>query len=203
MELLEKSQYKKASKILQNGGLIAFPTETVYGLGVIIDNEQSYERLINVKRRPPEKPFTLMCGSLDDIKKYAYVNELAQKLIDAFMPGQFTIILKAKENLPRWVVSKEGNVGIRISDDKFVQNLIIETGKPLLVPSANRSGENPCHTSNEVKDSLGNDLDAIIIGESVSNIPSTIVFVDDSIHIIRLGEISESKFKKVIKEKNN
>ncbi len=203
MEMLEKSQYKKASKILQNGGLIAFPTETVYGLGVIFDNEQSYERLINVKRRPPEKPFTLMCGSLDDIKKYAYVNELAQKLIDAFMPGQFTIILKAKENLPRWVVSKEGNVGIRISDDKFVQNLIIETGKPLLVPSANRSGESPCHTSNEVKDSLGNDLDAIIIGESVSNIPSTIVFVDDSIHIIRLGEISESEIKNVIKEKNN
>lgn len=203
MEMLEKSQYKKASKILQNGGLIAFPTETVYGLGVIFDNEQSYERLINVKRRPPEKPFTLMCGSLDDIKKYAYVNKLAQKLIDAFMPGQFTIILKAKENLPRWVVSKEGNVGIRISDDKFVQNLIIETGKPLLVPSANRSGENPCHTSNEVKDSLGNDLDAIIIGESVSNIPSTIVFVDDSIHIIRLGEISESEIKNVIKEKNN
>ena len=203
MELLEKSQYKKASKILQNGGLIAFPTETVYGLGVIFDNEQSYERLINVKRRPPEKPFTLMCGSLDDIKKYAYVNELAQKLIDAFMPGQFTIILKAKENLPRWVVSKEGNVGIRISNDKFVQNLIIETGKPLLVPSANRSGENPCHTSNEVKDSLGNDLDAIIIGESVSNIPSTIVFVDDSVHIIRLGEISESDIKNVIKEKNN
>ena len=201
--MLEKSQYKKASKILQNGGLIAFPTETVYGLGVIFDNEQSYERLINVKRRPPEKPFTLMCGSLDDIKKYAYVNELAQKLIDAFMPGQFTIILKAKENLPRWVVSKEGNVGIRISDDKFVQNLIIETGKPLLVPSANRSGENPCHTSNEVKDSLGNDLDAIIIGESVSNIPSTIVFVDDSVHIIRLGEISESDIKNVIKEKNN
>lgn len=203
MEMLEKSQYKKASKILQNGGLIAFPTETVYGLGVIFDNEQSYERLINVKRRPPEKPFTLMCGSLDDIKKYAYVNELAQKLIDAFMPGQFTIILKAKENLPRWVVSKEGNVGIRISDDKFVQNLIIETGKPLLVPSANRSGESPCHTSNEVKDSLGNDLDAIIIGESVSNIPSTIVFVDDSVHIIRLGEISESDIKNVIKEKNN
>ena len=203
MEMLEKSQYKKASKILQNGGLIAFPTETVYGLGVIFDNEQSYERLINVKRRPPEKPFTLMCGSLDDIKKYAYVNELAQKLIDAFMPGQFTIILKAKENLPRWVVSREGNVGIRISDDKFVQNLIIETGKPLLVPSANRSGENPCHTSNEVKDSLGNDLDAIIIGESVSNIPSTIVFVDNSVHIIRLGEISESEIKNVIKEKNN
>ena len=203
MEMIEKSQYKKASKILQNGGLIAFPTETVYGLGVVFDNEQSYERLINVKRRPPEKPFTLMCGSLDDIKKYAYVNELAQKLIDAFMPGQFTIILKAKENLPRWVVSKEGNVGIRISDDKFVQNLIIETGKPLLVPSANRSGESPCHTSNEVKDSLGNDLDAIIIGESVSNIPSTIVFVDDSVHIIRLGEISESEIKNVIKEKNN
>ena len=203
MEMLEKSQYKKASKILQNGGLIAFPTETVYGLGVVFDNEQSYERLINVKRRPPEKPFTLMCGSLDDIKKYAYVNELAQKLIDAFMPGQFTIILKAKENLPRWVVSKEGNVGIRISDDKFVQNLIIETGKPLLVPSANRSGESPCHTSNEVKDSLGNDLDAIIIGESVSNIPSTIVFVDESVHIIRLGEISESDIKNVIKEKNN
>lgn len=202
MKIIEKSNLELASKILRNGGLIAFPTETVFGLGVIYDNKDSYQRLIDVKRRPPEKPFTLMCGDVNDIFKYAYINEKAKKLIDAFMPGQFTIILKAKENLPSYVISKEGNVGIRVSSDELVSNLIKKVGKPLLVPSANKSGETPAHNVNDVLNAFNeNELDGVIEGESISNTPSTIVMMnDDDIIIIRKGLISEDDIKKVLGE---
>ena len=199
MKILDNTQLNIAASILKDGGVIAFPTETVFGLGVIFDNKTSYDRLISVKRRPPEKPFTLMCAYVDDIEKYAYVNEKAKKLIKAFMPGQFTIILKAKEGLPSWVVSKEGMVGIRVPDFKLINELISKVGKPLLVPSANKSGEPPLTKDSDVIKVFDKEIDAIIKGESTSNVPSSIVMVDDDIHIIRLGLISEEEIKGVLK----
>jgi L-threonylcarbamoyladenylate synthase len=200
MKILEKNQFEVASNIVRNGGLIAFPTETVFGLGVIYNDKEAYDRLVRVKRRPPEKPFTLMCGKVDDIDRFAIVSPVARKLINKFMPGQFTIILKAKPGLPSWVVSKEGNVGIRVSSDELVSNLIIKAGEPLLVPSANKSGEPPLTIDRDVIDVFSSEVDAIIKGESTSNVPSTIVLVDDSLHIIRLGLITEEDIAKAIKE---
>ena len=198
MKKFSPEQYKDAAKILKEGGLIAFPTETVFGLGVIFDNKASYKRLIDVKRRPPEKPFTLMLSDIEQIEKYAYVNDKARKLISSFMPGQFTIILKAKENLPSYCVSKEGNVGIRISSDELVRKLIREVGKPLLVPSANKSGEPPLTKDNDVIGIFDNEIDAIIMGESISNTPSTIVLIDEDVHILREGLIKKDEiFKKL------
>lgn len=198
MKKFSPEQYKDAAKILKEGGLIAFPTETVFGLGVIFDNKASYKRLIDVKRRPPEKPFTLMLSDIEQIEKYAYVNDKARKLISSFMPGQFTIILKAKENLPSYCVSKEDNVGIRISSDELVRKLIREVGKPLLVPSANKSGEPPLTKDNDVIGIFDNEIDAIIMGESISNTPSTIVLIDEDVHILREGLIKKDEiFKKL------
>lgn len=200
MKELSKKELNLASEILKSGGLIAFPTETVFGLGVIFNNKDSYDRLIKVKRRPPEKPFTLMLSNTKDIEKYAYINDKAKKLITKFMPGQFTIILKAKENLPSYVISKEGNVGIRISSMKLIQDLIDLVGSPLLVPSANKSGEPTLTKYEDVKNIFNNEIDAIINGECESNTPSTIVMVDDDVRIIRLGIIKEEGIKKALEE---
>lgn len=201
MKTLKQNQLSEAAKILKEGGLIAFPTETVYGFGVIFDNKESYDRLIQVKRRPPEKPFTLMCSDIEDIDKYAEINDVAKRLINAFMPGQFTIILKAKNSLPSWAVSKEGNVGIRISSDEMVRELIRKVGKPLLVPSANRSGENPLNHDYEVKEKFENEIDALIEGSSTSTVPSTIVLIDKNITIIREGLITKKDILKVLEDK--
>ena len=200
MKKLSKRQLCEAAEILSNGGLIAFPTETVFGFGVIFDNKESYGRLIQVKRRPPEKPFTLMLSSTDDIEKYAYVDERAAKLINKYMPGQFTIILKAKENLPSYCISKEGNVGIRISGDKMVRDLIGEVGKPLLVPSANKSGEPPLTKSEDVIKIFEKEIDAVIEGESTSNIPSTIVLLNENVNVIREGVITKEEIFKTLGE---
>ncbi len=199
MRILKKNELHIASKLLKEGGLISFPTETVFGFGVVYDNKESYLRLINVKRRPPEKPFTMMLSDVEEIEKYADINELSRLLIGNFMPGQFTIILKAKENLPDYVVSREGNVGIRIPDDDFIRELIREVGKPLLVPSANRSGEPPLVSSNDVAAFFENEIDAVIEGKSISNIPSTIVLVDEQVHLIREGLIKKELIDKIVK----
>ena len=200
MKLLLKSQLDEAASILNKGGLIAFPTETVFGFGVVFDNEQSYKRLIEVKRRPPEKPFTLMLSSSEEIEKYAFVDERAKKLIAKYMPGQFTIILKAKNNLPSYCVSKEGNVGIRISGDKMVRDLIKKVGKPLLVPSANKSGEAPLTTSIDVSKIFEDEIDAVIEGESTSNVPSTIVLLNENVNVIREGIITKEEIFKTLGE---
>ena len=200
MKILKPNQLDEAASILKEGGLIAFPTETVFGFGVIFDNKASYDRLISVKRRPPEKPFTLMLSDVEQIEQYAYVDDRASKLIKKYMPGQFTIIMKAKENLPSYCVSKEGNVGIRISSDDMVRNLIRKVDKPLLVPSANKSGEPPLTKSEDVISIFDKEIDGIIIGESTSNVPSTIVLIDKDVHILREGLISKEDIFKTLGE---
>lgn len=200
MEILKQNELEKAAKILRNGGVIAFPTETVFGLGVVFDDENAYKKLIQVKRRPPEKPFTVMLADPEDIKDIAYVDKRAKKLIKSFMPGQFTIILKAKESLPTYCVSADGNVGIRISSDEVVRDLIRKTGKPLLVPSANKSGEAPLTNSDDVVSVFKDEIDGVIIGESISNIPSTIVIIDKEVKIIREGIIKKIDIEKVLGE---
>ena len=199
MKILKQNELDKAAKLLVEGKVIAFPTETVYGLGVVYDDQKAYDSLCVVKRRPPEKPFTLMLADTKDVEKYADLNPVAKALVKAFMPGQFTLITKAKEGLPSWCVSESGNVGIRIADYDLIRDLIRKTGKPLLVPSANRSGEKPGTTSQEVIDKFGEELAVVVEGESVSNIPSTIVFVGDKYSdVFREGAVKIEDIKRVI-----
>ena len=99
MKILKQNQLDEAAKLLKEGKVIAFPTETVYGLGVVYDDKVAYDSLCTVKRRPPEKPFTLMLADVKDVEKYADLNNVAKALVNAFMPGQFTLITKAKEGL--------------------------------------------------------------------------------------------------------
>lgn len=201
MKILKQNQLDEAAKLLKEGKVIAFPTETVYGLGVVYDDKAAYDSLCTVKRRPPEKPFTLMLADVKDVEQYADLNNVAKALVNAFMPGQFTLITKAKEGLPSWCISETGNVGIRIADYDLIRDLIRKTGKPLLVPSANKSGEKPATRTSEVIDAFGEELAAVVEGESISNIPSTIVFVSEKYsNIFREGAVKIEDIKRVISE---
>ena len=195
---VEKNNIDEIVKIARGGGVIAFPTETVYGFGVVFNNHNSYDRLIEVKRRPPEKPFTLMLSDVKNIGLYAYIDKRVQKIIDGFLPGELTLILKAKPGLPPYVVSKDGMVGIRVPDDDFVREMIAKIGAPLLVPSANRSGEPPINNGEEVASIFENEIDGVVLGESGSRVPSTIVIIDRDVKIIREGTLA-NEIKEVIK----
>lgn len=191
----------KAADVLNRGGIVAFPTETVFGLGIVYDNEKAYERLNKVKIRSDDKPYTLMLADPSDIENYAVVDKQAKKLIDAFMPGPITLLMATKNVVPLWVTHGSKKIGIRISSSEEIRTLIRLTGKPLLVPSANRANMNPALDSKSVKNIFGSEIDFYIEGISGGKKPSTIVDICDTIKVIREGEISLETINKILEEK--
>lgn len=192
---------QEAVEYLKNGEVLSFPTETVFGLGVRYDDYQAFEKLVAVKQRPPEKPFTLMCASVEDIAKYAYVDSNIKRVIDTFMPGPITLLLKPKENLYPWVTLKSPTIGIRVPDFKELQRLIASVGVPLLVPSANKSGKQPCKDITEVIKEFDGEISAVINGKVNGALPSTIVsLVDGKCTLIRQGDINFDTIEKVFKK---
>ena len=191
MNKLLSQQIDQSVSALLSGKVVAFPTETVMGLGVIYNDKNAYDLLNKIKCRPEEKPFTMMVSKLADIEKYAYVDEKVQKVINYFMPGSLTILLKSKENVPGYVTHNSGVIGIRIPTNEEALELLKRVDTPLLVPSANKSGEKPALNSNEVRAIFGDELGAIIDGESKGEIPSTIVdFSKNNPVLLRKGPIS-------------
>lgn len=198
-QVLKANNLKPASLALLSGEVVAFPTETVFGLGVIFDDEKAYQKLVAIKERPPTQPFTLMCASTLEIEKYAELSVEAKKIVKTFMPGPLTIIVKVKADVPSFVTLGTGYIGIRVSESKLVQDLIRLTGKPLLVPSANKHGVNPCLSSESVYEAFNGELPYIIEGASISNIPSTIIKINDKIELIRTGSIPFTKILETVR----
>lgn len=186
------------------GRLVAFPTETVYGLGVRYDLKPSFDELVRIKRRPPDKPFTLMCGKIEDIEKYAYVDENIKRVINAFMPGPITLLLKPKEHLFPWVTLNSPTIGVRVPGMEELCQFINKVGVPLLVPSANKSGEAPCLSSKEVIDSFQGEIEYVVEGNVKSTLPSTIVDLSmpESVNFVRQGEVSFDNIVTVFKKGN-
>ena len=151
MNNIKLNELKEASKALLNHGVVAFPTDSVMGLGVVYDDKDAYEKLNVIKKRPSSKPFSMMLSSKEEIKNYAYVSIHASKCINAFLPGPITFLLKSKPNVPGYVTHNTGIIGIRVTPHEDTTELIKIVGKPLLVPSANISGEPPALNSDEVK----------------------------------------------------
>lgn len=198
MNLIE--QVKIAKEKLLNHGVVAFPTETVMGLGVIFDDFEAYQKLNIVKRRPEEKPYTMMVKSTAEIQKYAVINEVTQRVIDAFMPGSITILVQVKENsVPNYVTHNSNIIGIRVPTNKEAKLLLEEVDVPLLVPSANISGDKPALNSKEIEEVFGSEIDAIITGESEKQQPSTIVdLTGEEIKVVREGPVSLDEIQRVI-----
>jgi len=184
-----------AAKILRRGGIVAFPTETVYGLGVVYDDKAAYDRLVAIKRRKPDKPFTLMCAGVAEIGQYAEVSAKAQAIIDRFLPGPLTIVLPAIKKIPPWVDLGTGAVGIRVSNLQALQELLVKVGKPLLVPSANRSDEKPALSGEETLNLFGGEIEGVIMGMVGGGQPSTVIEITrtDEIVLRRPGPITLEK----------
>lgn len=190
---------REAPRLLKEGRIIAFPTETVFGLGVRFDDPAAYAELVRVKRRPPDKPFTLMGGDNIDIARYGVVTPAVARVLKAFWPGPLTVLLSPQPGLPEHVTLESGKIGIRVSGDKRVRDLIDETGVPLLVPSANRSGEEPARSEAQVAKIFGEEVAACIRGVCAETKPSTIVDLssEGQVVLIRAGEISLTDIKEI------
>lgn len=195
----EKEDVAVVAELLMEGAVVAFPTDTVFGLAVIYDDEDALHALKNAKIRPDTKPIPTMVGSIEQLEQVAVVTPIAKKLANAFMPGAITLIMKKKDTVAEYVTNGLDTIGIRMPDDSFVIDLIRKCGKPLLVTSANISGEETGITDQQVLDQLDGAIDAIVLGEAAGKQASTIVDVSgDEVKVLRQGPIQESEILKVI-----
>ena len=191
--------YKEALEALNNHQVIAFPTETVFGLGVFYDDYQAYESLNKIKRRKEDKPYTMMLSKVEDIFKYADVDSRYLKLIKKHMPGSLTILVKSKDNVPSYVTHGTGVIGIRIPSNKEALELLEFVKKPLLVPSANRADEKPALSLEEVKSIFKDEIKVIVPGQISSGEPSTIVDLTGlEIKLVRKGPILLEELNQLI-----
>lgn len=196
------NEFQQAKEALYKHGVIAFPTETVMGLGVLYNDRIAYDKLNEIKRRPEDKPYTLMVKDVNDISEYALIDERTQRVIDAFMPGSITILVPVKEDaVPEYVTHGTGIIGIRVPENKEALEVLKEAKLPLLVPSANRSGEKPALSDKEVKEIFGDEVDYVVSGQAKLAKPSTIVsLVSGEVKVLREGPISEEKILKIYKK---
>ena len=187
-----------ASEALRKGGVVAFPTETVMGLGVVYNDRKAYDKLNKVKERPEDKPYTLMVKDVEEIAKYAEINEATQRVIDKFMPGSITILVNVKKNsVPSYVTHNTNVIGIRVPTNIEAHVLLNMVSIPLLVPSANKSGSKPALNSDEVKQIFGSELDFVMSGKAYGEVPSTIVdLTKEAPKVVRPGPISEEEIIK-------
>ena len=193
------SEAASASEALRKGGVVAFPTETVMGLGVVYNDRRAYDRLNKVKERPEDKPYTLMVKNVEEIAKYAVIDEATQRVIDSFMPGSLTILVKVKKNsVPSYVTHNTDIIGIRVPTNIEARILLDMVSIPLLVPSANKSGSKPALNSDEVKQIFGQELDFVMSGKAKGEVPSTIAdLTKESPKVVRPGPITEEDIVKV------
>lgn len=185
---------------LLNGAVIAFPTDTVYGVGVIYNDLLALNNLKKAKGRPETKPIPTMVSSLDGLKSVAYVNEDALKVAKAFMPGGITLILPKKENVKDFVTNGKASIAVRIPNNQFILKLITKCGKPLLVSSANLSGGPNCFTEEDVLKQLEGRINGVVSGDAGGTMASTIVDMTDNPLIVREGPISYEQIMEVIKK---
>ena len=190
---------ESAKDALFNHGVVAFPTETVMGLGVLFNDEEAYKKLNKVKERPEDKPYTMMVKDIEQIEKYAVIDERTQRVIEKFMPGSLTILLRVRKgSVPAYVTHNTNVIGMRIPTNIEAIELLKMVNEPLLVPSANKSGRFPALTSNEVIEIFGQEIDYVMSGEAKNGRPSTIVdLTGNSPKVVRVGPISEQEIIEV------
>ncbi len=194
-----KSEIQEVIQCLKEGKVIAFPTDTVYGIGVVYDMEEALDKLKQAKKRPDVKPIPMMVATLSQIDRVANVSKKYKFLLENLMPGALTIVVQKKEGLPSYVNNGLDTIAIRMPNDEFVLALMNQINKPLLVSSANISAQTSCSNSDDVLAQLDGRMDGIVIGQSKSDIPSTIVdLTTDQIVILREGAISKEEIMKYV-----
>ncbi len=196
-------QIEEMAQILENDGVISVPTDTVFGVCARINSQIAYNKLLEVKKRPLNKAFPVMCANKEQIKNIAIVDEIAEKLIKAFMPGPITLVLEKNNKLPRYITNGKDTIAVRMATSKEIEKLITKIGSPIFMTSANQSGQPECTNLDEIE-KVCPLLDGMMEGEVFYSIGSTIVDCrTKEIEILREGPISFEEIKKVINESNH
>ncbi len=200
----EGKAIKEALKVLRQGGLVVFPSDTVYGLLVDATNEKAVQKLIDFKNRPPGKPISVFVADLKMLEDQVEVNGNQKRMIREILPGPFTLVLTSKHRLSSLLESEKGTLGVRIPDYQPVNSLVSRFGKPVTATSANLSGRFPHYQVESLLKELPKKkkelIDLIVnAGKLPKNKPSTIIdLTAPKIKIIRQGDVALESQKSFI-----
>jgi tRNA threonylcarbamoyl adenosine modification protein (Sua5/YciO/YrdC/YwlC family) len=179
----------RAVEILHGGGVVAYPTDTVYALGCAIDARQGAERIYRAKQMSDKHRLALICPDLAAAAIYGHLTQVAYRLARRIFPGPYTLVLPASREVPRLLLDKKRRqVGIRIPDHPVTLALVRGLGRPLLTSSAIPPGGEPLGDPDAVLEAFGRHIDLLIDSGPCSTEPSTVIEIDDDrVHIIREG----------------
>ncbi len=194
--------YEKAGEIIRRGGLVVFPTETVYGLGGNALDASAGVKIFEAKGRPGDNPLIVHIAHPEDAEEFAFTSEEYYKLAKAFMPGPLTIVLPKKDTVPDSVTGGLDTVAVRCPDHPVARKLIEAAGVPIAAPSANLSGSPSPTTAEHVRADLDTRVDMIIDGgQSRIGVESTVVSLSNGVcTVLRPGEIIPRELHRVIGE---
>jgi len=193
---------REAAMIVKSGGIIVYPTDTVYGLGATPLNEKAVLRVFRVKERDLSKPLPVLISTLEEGFKLGIFNSRALKLARKFWPGPLTIIVRKKKHVPSIVTGGKEGIGLRIPNYEVTLKLIELCGGAIIGTSANKSGFKAAKSAEEALRILNGKVDLILdAGPSPGGVPSTIVDVTgDMVKIIRIGPIMPDEIEKALGE---
>jgi len=190
-KILNKEDILEIVSILNQGGIVALPTDTVYGLAVRFDRLDAIEKMKKAKQRPESKPFPMMVSAKSQIEEVAKISRRDNKLIQRWMPGAMTFVFNKKDSIDPIITNHFSTIGIRMPDDQWLTEIIRRVGVPLLVPSANISNEAPATTSIEVLAQMDGLIDAVVVGKSGGSQSSTVIDASQNrLVCLRQGPIS-------------
>lgn len=203
-ENINENELDNCIEVLSNGGIVIFPTETVYGIGTNAYCEKSVEKIYEIKERPEEKPLSILVSNVNEISKYAIINNsMEEQIIKNFMPGPITIILEKRPEVFNYITSGKNTIGIRIPDNKIILKILEALKLPIVAPSANISGHPSGIELNEILPDFENKVDICIDGgKSELSESSTIVqVVDNEIKVLRQGKILKQDIENILNKK--
>lgn len=173
---------------LREGGVIAYPTDTTYGIGCSIFNKKGLERIYQVKHRDKRKPFSFICSDLAEVSRYARLTNMAFKAMKRCLPGPYTFVLEASREVPDLLTTRQKTVGIRIPDNRICMAIVQGLGAPIVTTSANLTGEDPVGDPREIQRRFGSGLDLVVDGGLLATDVSTVItMVGDVTEVLREG----------------
>ena len=192
----QKRLIRKVVDVLRKGGVIGYPTDTVYGLGCDLFNPEAIKKIHRLKKTDGNKLLSFICSDLKDISRYAYVSNYAYKTMRRLLPGSYTFILKATKLVPKIALTKQKTVGIRIPDNKICLALVRELGNPIISTSVYKPDESLYNDPSEIEERFGKQLDLVIDGGAIVAEHSSIIDLsDDTPRVIRKGKGEVSLFQ--------
>lgn len=178
----------QVADILGHGGVIAYPTDTTYGIGCSIFSKRGVERIYQLKQREKKKPFSFICTDISEVARYAKVSNYAFKILKRYLPGPYTFVLDASSVVPDLLMTKQKTVGIRIPANRICLAIVRELGHPIVTTSANLSGEEPIGDPFLVERTMGKQLELVVDGGVLSaDVSSVVSLIGDLPEVLRKG----------------